>query len=146
MYVFKLQSVLEYRKNIEEKIHNDFSEKKRELESEKLNLKCLIKERVDLIDEIRKMPGKKLYAEDIARHVAYIEKIREKEKQQKEIIERVKTELEIKRAELLDAVKKRKVMEKLKERHTEEYESNMGAIEQKNSDEMSVLKFGRREK
>ena len=146
MYVFKLQSVLDYRINIEEKILNDFSEKKRELEAEKLNLKCLIKERVDLIDEIRKMPGKKLYAEDIARHVDYVEKIREKEKQQKEIIERVKVELEVKREELLEAVKQRKVMEKLKERHTEEYESNMGALEQKNSDEMSVLKFGRREK
>jgi flagellar protein FliJ len=146
MYVFKLQSVLDYRKNIEEKILNDFSEKKRELETEKTNLKCLVKERVDLIDELRKMPGKQLHAEDIARHVAYVEKIREKEIKQKEIIERVKNELELKRSELLDAVKKRKVMEKLKERHTDEYESNMRAVEQKNSDEMSVLKFGRREK
>jgi flagellar protein FliJ len=146
MYVFKLQSVLDYRKNIEEKIHNDFSEKKRELETEKFNLKCLVKERVDIIDELRKMHGKSLHAEDIARYVSYVEKIREKEKKQKEIIERVKNELELKRNELLDAVKKRKVMEKLKERHTDEYESNMSAMEQKNSDEMSVLKFGRREK
>jgi flagellar FliJ protein len=92
------------------------------------------------------MHGKSLHAEDIARYVSYVEKIREKEKKQKEIIERVKNELELKRNELLDAVKKRKVMEKLKERHTDEYESNMSAMEQKNSDEMSVLKFGRREK
>jgi flagellar protein FliJ len=146
MYVFKLQSVLDYRKNIEEKIHNDFSEKKRELEAEKLNLKSLVKERVDLIDELRKIHGRTVHAGDIARYVAYVEKIRDREKKQKEIIERIKDELELKRSELLEAVKKRKVMEKLKERHTDEYDSNMNALEQKNSDEMSVLKFGRREK
>jgi flagellar biosynthesis chaperone FliJ len=37
-------------------------------------------------------------------------------------------------------------METLRERHLEEYEFNMRALEQKNSDEMSVLMYGRREK
>ena len=146
MYVFKLQSVLDYRKNIEEKILNDFSEKKRELEKEKTRLKGMIKERIDLIDELRKIHGKPLPPDEIAGRVNYVEKLREMEKKQKEVIDRVKDELEVKRIELLEAVKKRKIMEKLKERHAEEYDADMRNKEQKNSDEMAVLKFGRREK
>lgn len=146
MFVFKLQSVLDYRKNVEEKILNDFSEKKRELKEESLKLKNLEKERADLIEELRNMQGRKVYAEDIAVYVSYVKQVREKEENQKIIIAHVKEQLEAKRKELLEAVKKRKVMEKLKERHVEEDEFNMRALEQKNSDEMSVLRYGRREK
>ena len=53
-------------------------------------------------------------------------------------------QLETKRIELLDAVRKTKIMEKLKQRHAKEYKDDERALEQKNSDEMSVLKFGRR--
>lgn len=146
MFIFKLQSVLDYRRNIEEKILNEFSEKKRELDAEQQKLKQLIKERIDIIDELRKMQNKSLHADDIGNRVSYIEQLRKNELVQRKAISQVEAQLEAKRSELLDAVKKRKVMEKLKERHTEEYESNVRAYEQRDSDEMSVLKYGRREK
>lgn len=146
MFVFSLQSVLDYRKNIEEKIHNEFSEKKRELELEELKLINLINERADLIGELRKMQNKSLPVDDIARYISYVEQVRENEKKQRITIAQVSEELEVKRNELLEAVKKRKIMERLKERHAEEYIIAARALEQKNSDEMAVLRFGRREK
>jgi flagellar FliJ protein len=146
MFVFRLQSVLDYRENIQEKVLNEFSEKKRELETEESRLKYLINERINLIGELRKMKDKLLHVDDIAHRVSYVEQVREKEHNQKQVIAKVMEQLESKRAELLEAVKKKKVMERLKETHAEEYESNINALEQKNSDEMSVLKFGRREK
>jgi flagellar FliJ protein len=146
MFVFRLQSVLDYRKNIEEKILGEFSEKKRQLEMEELRLNNLIMERENLIDELRKMQERSLHADEIARYVSYIEQVRDNEEKQKKVIAQVKEQLEVIRKELLEAVRKEKVMEKLKERHTEEYEGAMRALEQKNSDEMSVLKFGRRQK
>jgi flagellar protein FliJ len=146
MFIFKLQSVLEYRKNIEEKILNDFSEKKRELKEERLKLKNLVEERANLIEALRNMQGLKVLAEDIAALVSYVEQVREEEKKQKKVITQVKEQVEAKRKELLEAVKKRKVMEKLKERHLEEYEFDMRALEQKDSDEMGAIRYGRREK
>lgn len=146
MFVFSLQSVLDYRKNIEEKILGEFSEKKRELELEKLKLINLINERANLLDELRKMQNKSLHVDDIARRISYVEQLRENEKQQNIIIAQVSEQLEAKRNELLEAVKKTKIMEKLKERHVEQYENDERAYEQKNYDEMAVLKFGRREK
>lgn len=146
MFVFSLQPVLDYRKNIEKKILNEFSEKKRELELEELKLQNLIKEWSNLIAELRKMQNKSLHVDEIARYVSYVGRVRENENKQNIIIAQVSGQLEAKRMELLEAVKKRKIMEKLRKRYAEEYESNMRAFEQKNSDEMAVLKFGRREK
>jgi flagellar protein FliJ len=144
MFVFKLQSVLDYRENIEEKILNEFSEKKRELEIEELRLKSLIQERENLIGELRKMQDKSVRVDDIARCVSYVEKIRENEEKQIKVITQVREQLEAKRKELLEAVKKTKIMKKLKNRHAEEYADSLRAFEQKNSDEMAVLRFGRR--
>ncbi len=144
MFIFKLQSVLEYRKNIEEKIQNEFSGTKRELDAQKSRMKSLIKERAYLIAEMRNMQDKPVPADDFAVQFSYVKQVRENEKIQKIVIRNAKEQVESKRKELLEAVKKRKIMEKLKERHTEEYNSNLRNAEQKSSDEMSVLKFGRR--
>ena len=137
---------MDYRKNIEERILNAFSEKKRELELEELKLQNLSEEKRDIIDQLKKMQDKSLHIDDIARYVSYVERIGENEKRQNIIIAQASEQLEAKRMELLEAVKKRKVIEMLKDRHAEEYANAERALEQKNSDEMAVLKFGRREK
>ena len=144
MFVFKLQSVLDYRKRIEEKILGEFSGIKRELQEEKLLLRNLMMERESLIDELRNMENKSMQADDIALYVSYVEQMRENEQKQKQVVAQVEEQLEIKKKELLAAVTQVKVMERLKERHTEEYETAARAFEQKTSDEMSVLKYGRR--
>jgi len=146
MFIFRFQSVLDYRKNIEEKVLNEFSEKKRQLEREKIILKNLVSERLGLIDELKKMLNKLLPVDDIALYVSYVEKVRKNEQKQKKVIAQVKEQLEALRKELLEAVKKAKVMEKLKEKHSEEYDNTVKAFERLDSDEMAVLKFGRREK
>jgi len=142
--MFRFQTVLDFRKNLEEKILGEFSEKKRELESEELKLQNLTKEWSNLIGELKKMQNKAVPVGDIARYVAYIDQVKENESKQKIKIAQVSAQLETKRIELLDAVRKTKIMEKLKQRHAKEYEDTERAFEQKNSDEMAVLKFGRR--
>ncbi|MEE9911275.1 MAG: flagellar export protein FliJ [Deltaproteobacteria bacterium] len=144
MFKFKLQSVLEYRLNIEEKILNEFSDLKRSLEEQKAILRTLIAERESLINDLRNMQRTMMRADDIATIVAYIENIRMKEKDQKNVIHQAKEQVENKRKELMEAVRNRKVMENLRDKHAEAYHKNLGELEQKNSDEMSVLKFGRR--
>ncbi|MEN6469831.1 MAG: flagellar export protein FliJ [Smithella sp.] len=145
MFKFKLQSVLEYRHNIEEKILNEFSDLKRILEEKKAVLKALIDERHRLMDELRNMQRSMMRADDLAALVAYVENLRLKEKEQKNIIEQASEKVEAKRKELMEALKNKKVMENLRDKHAEEYQKNMNELEQKNSDEMSVLKYGRRE-
>ncbi len=144
MFKFKLQSVLEYRLNVEEKILNEFSELKRHLDAQKAILNALIKERENHIDDLRNMQRTMMKADDVAAILGYIENLREREKEQKNVIHHAKEAVEQKRKDLVEAVKNRKVMENLRDKHAEEYLKNLNETEQKNSDEMSVLKFGRR--
>jgi flagellar protein FliJ len=146
MFQFKLQSVLEYRLNVEEKILNEFSDLKRDLEEQIKILKALIAERLRLIDDLRNMQRSTIRPDDITTLVGYIEKIRLKEEEQKIVIHQAQERVESKRQELMETVKNRKIMENLREKHEEAYHQNLNKLEQKNSDEMSVLKFGRREK
>lgn len=145
MFKFKLQSVLEYRLNIEEKIQGEFSGVRRYLEEQKSILKALVSERENLMNDLRNMQQVTMRADDIVTLVAYVETIRHKEKDQKNIIHQAKEQVETKRKEMVEAVKNRKVMENLRDKHAEEYKKNTNDLEQKSSDEMSVLKFGRRE-
>jgi flagellar protein FliJ len=145
MFKFKLQSVLEYRINIEEKILNEFSDVKRYLEEQKAVLRALISERESLINDLRNMQNGKIRADDIATLVQYVENIRVKEKEQKNVIHKAKEQVENKRKVLVEAVRNRKVMENLRDKQAEDYQNNFNKLEQKNSDEMSVLKYGRRE-
>jgi flagellar FliJ protein len=144
MFKFKLQSVLEYRRNVEERVQGEFSEFKRYLEEQKAVLSALVKERKAFMEDLRSMQRGSIRADDIAALVAYVEVIREKETAQMEVIRKAQDDLEKKRLELIDAVKNRKVMESLREKHEEEYRKHLRETEQKHSDEMAVLKFGRR--
>lgn len=145
MFKFKLQSVLEYRVNVEEKIQGEFSEVKRRLEEQKGILKALVSERENIVNDLRNMQQAPMRADDIAAMFAYVETLRHKEKDQKIVIHQAKEKVEAKRKELVEAVKNRKVMENLKTKHEETYKKEINDLEQKNSDEMAVLKFGRRE-
>lgn len=145
MFKFKLQSILEYRLNIEEKIQGEFSGAQRYLAAQKAVLKALVAEREKLMNDLRNMQQVAIRADDIATLVAYVEAIRHKETDQHNVIHQAKEQVEAKRKELVEAVKNRKVMENLRDKNEEEYKKNFSDLEQKNSDEMSVLKFNRRE-
>jgi len=131
--------------NIEEKIHNEFSDVNRHLNQQKDILKAMMVERERLVNDLRTMQKATMRADDIATLVGYIENLRGQEKEQKNVIHQAKEAVEAKRKELVEAVKNKKVLENLREKHAEEYRKNLSEVEQKNSDEMSVLKFGRRE-
>ena len=146
MFKFKLQSVLDYRLNIEEKILNEFSELKRKLDEQKALLEALVSERESRVADLRNMRSATMKADDIASILAYVEHLHEREKQQEEVIRQTGEAVEEKRKYLVEAVKNRKVMENLKDRHEQDYIKDFNETEQKNSDEMSVLKFGRRVK
>ena len=79
MFVFRFQTVLDFRKNVEEKILGEFSEKKRQLEFEELKLQNLMKEWSALLGELKKMQNKAVPVGDIARYVAFIDQVKENE-------------------------------------------------------------------
>ena len=140
-YNFSMERVLEWRENLEKNSMERFTVIQNELIHEKNILLSLTKE-YEVIKEkglsyknINELRQLQLYKQTLEDRIDY----------QNQVIHKKNEELEEMRLELIAAQKDRKIMEKLKERDYTKYQHEMLAFEQKELDEMAVLKFKRAE-
>jgi len=143
MFHFKLQPVLDYRKQIEEQFLSEFADTKRRLNYEKERLELLENKKKDLITQLESMGEGDVTVADISLCQSYLERMRDEEICQCKVVVRLDEELENKRIKLVDAIKKRKVLEIIKEKKTEEYKTNLIYNERKELDEFGVSRSGR---
>ena len=143
MFNFRLQPVLKHRKQVEERLMLEFADRKRNLDCEEETLKKLRRERAGLIFRLKKMGESKLSAADASNYLSYISHIKDEENHRKEIICQIGKELEEKRTKLVNASRKRRILEIIKEKKLEEYRLSLITREQKELDESWLLRFGR---
>ena len=143
MFNFRLQSVLDYIKQLEEKVVSEFADTKRRFDCEKDILKKLKKERLDLVSRLNGMEGPKLCSANVSAYFLYINYIKHKEKYHEEIISGIVRELEEKRLELLNVIKKRKILEMVREKKLEEYRIYLISKERKELDELGTSRYAR---
>jgi len=140
-YNFSMERVLEWRENLEKNSMERFTVTQNELIHEKTILSALTKEY-----EITKVKGLSYKNINELRQLQlYKQTLEDKIDYQNQVIYKKNKELEEIRLELIAAQKDRKIMEKLKERDYTKYQHEMLAFEQKELDEMAVLKFKRAE-
>jgi len=116
VFKFDMEAVLDYRVQIEEQCQLAFSNAVKCLQSARVVLAELQKERNELIRNFTKIQGKALRADVIQRHFAFIEYLKGNEEEQMTVIRKMEEEANEKRLLLLDAMKKRKVMDTLREK------------------------------
>jgi flagellar FliJ protein len=141
MFKFKLQTVLEYRKIIEEKMLLRFSEAARNLNEEKRKLELLEQEKLNIVGILKGLQENTTSVENITLLVKYIGTLQEKENRQREIIHELSVALDLKRKELLESVQKRKIIEKLREKKLENYHHDIAEYDRKVMDEMGITRF-----
>ena len=136
-YNFSMERVLQWRESLEKSSMEKFATVQNELNHEKYILNELYKE----FEAIKEKGLKCKNINELKQVQFYKQDIEDKIEMQKEIIEKKSEELEAMRLELVEAQKDRKIMEKLKERDYTDYQNEVKAVEQKQLDEMAVLKF-----
>jgi flagellar protein FliJ len=141
MYTFRLQSVLDVRQALEEKALVAFSDERGRLTREEEILSALLRERAGHVDELREASHHPLRAEQITLLVSYLDLLRKKIETQQEAVRQATLAVETRRAELLEAVTKKKVMERLKEKQLAEFHWETRLRERRDLDEMAVLRF-----
>lgn len=136
-YSFSMEKVLEWRQNIEKNtmekfaiVQSKLSLQQADLEKMKVRLKE-INERVKPYKNIEELKQKDFYK------VVLVEQM----ERQEDLISKSKEELEEMRLELIQAQKDRKIMEKLREKDINAYEKGLRHMEQKEIDEMAVMKY-----
>ena len=141
MFTFRLQSVLDVRQALKEKALVAFFDEGRRLAREEEILTALLQDRESHVDQLREAANRTLRVSHVAVLVSYLEILRQRIDAQKIVISEASRALEEKRAELIEAAKKKKIMETLKENQLAEYRWETLTRERKELDELAVLRF-----
>jgi flagellar FliJ protein len=141
MFHFDLDAVLNYRVKREEQCQLAFSDALKRLQAARDVLEYLKKEKNDLIRHFAKMQKSSLHSDVIQRHFAFIEFLKRKEENQEAIICKMEEEADVERQILLEAVKKRKAMETLREKRMAEFIQETAAKDRKELDDFTIIKF-----
>lgn len=141
-YKFKLQKVLDYRTDFEDKKKEEFAEAQKIYidEKDKLNKLVNTKEK----EKQRSMDMKSIF--EYQNYVKYIEFLNNKIEIQRHNLSVAEKFLSEKTEELVDAMKEKKVMEKLRDKTKNEFEYDASVKEQKQNDDFALFSFVRTER
>jgi flagellar export protein FliJ len=144
MFNFKLQTILDVRKTLEDKVLQEFSQKQKELQRENEQLLSIQMQKTALIDELRNVQGKTVKVSEIKMNAEYTRKCMKSEELQKEQVKEAEKMADIKKEALFDAIKKRKSMEILKTRQYNQHQSDLNLVERTAIDEMALVRHNRK--
>ena len=147
MFTFILQPVLDYRKLQEEKAQQEFAFKLRELEIEKQTLAAIAGEKAVLAGRFQELSAGKIEikADDFATLTSRLELLRIRQRLQERVVIEKEEAKELSRHAMLEAMRNKRVMELLMDRHLGNYRMEVKRRETRLLDEFGVRSYGRRD-
>ena len=116
MYRFNLESLLNYRRYQEEILQKELADFKNQLVKHEQQLRQLVQARRKASLELHQRQKKGGTVCGLMMYFRYLDRLAADIEKQKRLVGQVRKQFEQKRRELLDIVKKRKTLEKLKEK------------------------------
>jgi flagellar export protein FliJ len=145
MFHFELQTILNVRKTMEDKVLQEFSQQQRELQRENELLQSIQQRKRSLIDELRNVQGKTVNVTEITANAENIQGCLKSEELQKEQVSKAVRMADIKKEALFDAIKKRKSIETLKTKQFKQHQSALNLLERNAMDEIALVRHNRKE-
>ena len=144
MFRFRFEQILNVRKLAEEQVLQEFSEQVRGLELEKERLRSIRGEKAAVLAELMRRQEGSLNAGEIGIAFGYIRDLRQREVAQVVLIADREKALEGKREELAEAMKRRKIMEILRQKKFEQYWKEWNHKESVELNEQGIIRFLKR--
>jgi flagellar FliJ protein len=144
LFKFKLQTILNLRKTLEEKVLLEFSDEQKRLGRENDRLQTIRSNKMALTDELRDIKGKVVNISEITMNADGIVLYRKQEEIQREQVKEAVKRVDLKREALFEAMKQRKSMEKVKSRRFEQHLAETDLLERTAIDEMVIVRHNRR--
>ncbi|RLF97400.1 MAG: flagellar export protein FliJ [Candidatus Wolframiiraptor sp.] len=144
MFKFRLESLLSYRKFIEDKLQRELNEFKRLLEEEKEKMKAYKDKRKLILDKLKEKECEDLSITELTVCISFIEILSEDIEQQKKMLKEMDDKLEQKRQDLIEAQKKKKMLEKLKLKQWKFYLHDLNKKEEKFLSEVTINRFNQK--
>lgn len=143
MYKFSLETVLNHRKQREEALQKEFSILQKELFIERERLEMLEEIRRRNLEELQRKQRGGTSASGVMLYDNYIKQISKDLEKQTDKITEGEGNLHQKRGELIEAMKRRKTLDRLKEKEWEAYRKEFERKEQIFMSEIAISGFNR---
>ena len=141
MYHFKLQALLNHRRHQEEVCQKELAEAQRDLSDTQKKLKSIRKDKRDNIQKLQARQTERHNASNILIFINYIEQLSRDLDAQMQQVDHTSQHVTEKRDNLIAIMKKRKTLEKLKEKQWLEYQQKMMQAERKFNDEIAATRY-----
>ena len=142
---FRLQGVLRYREAQEESKKREFGATIGHLKHEEAHYSKIVND-IDKHDDLREKSGKgKILAINLIRNFYYSRSLERKKSDQSKAVETAQEAVDEKRVELVETTKKKKTLERLRERRLEEHNKEVIKEEQALIDEIATQGQNKRE-
>ena len=144
MHRFKLEALLNHRRHLEDICQKELAASERLLADEKGKLSRWKKEKRDNIEILQVKQKQKINVSDIVLSVNYLQRLSENIEVQKQCVREATKKVNQRRQELIIIVKKRKTLEKLKEKDRLAYQQKLMQNERKFMDEVASTSHARK--
>jgi flagellar FliJ protein len=144
MYTFKLQTVLDHRQFIEDNLKKEFADIRQQAETARQELERLKGKAMNTAAVLKQEQAAGLSSAQVVAYHAYLNRLGDRLNRQASLIHEVEEKESQKQDELLEAMKRRQILEKLKDQGLDRYQSTMSQREMKFIDEIAVNQFVRK--
>jgi flagellar protein FliJ len=144
MYTFKMQVVLDHRQFIEDSLQKELADIRQQVNDARAHLKALQEKAMDTAETLKQQQTDGLSSDRVVAYHAYLERLYGDIDRQERLIDEINLQERRKQAELLEAVKKRQILETLKEQEFQRYTQAMLKKDMNFIDEIAVNQFARK--
>ena len=142
-FVFRLESFFQLKRKLEEQAKLAYGQALAALEREKQKKAAMERQRAAVLRQFREQLRKQVDADAFRRNNLFLDALKYRIRAQEKVIAQAEAFAEEKRLALVEAMKERKMLEKLKERHHELYMTEESRAEQKRVDEIVSYQYNK---
>lgn len=143
MYTFNLQVALDHRQFLEDNLKKELAEIKQVAKARE-QLDTMKRKEMDTAAVLKDEQAKGLSSDGVIAYHAYLKRLADRIKRQKSTLGKLMEAESEKQGQLLEAMKRRQILEKLKERGLDRYNRTMLKKEMELIDELAVNRFARK--
>jgi flagellar FliJ protein len=144
MHTFNMQTVLDHRQYIEDRLKKDLAEIRQKIMAARQQMQSLKQKEANTRQSLKTAQAKGVSSDHVVAYLAYLNRLSDSIAGQETVIGEIKDQESKTQDALLEAMKKRQVLEKLKEQSLDRYNRILLKKEMNFIDEIAVNQFVRK--
>lgn len=144
MYTFNLQIVLDHRQFVEDNLKKEVAEIQQQVTQTRQELDMMKRKEMDTATVLKEEQSKGLSSDGVIAYHTYLKRLADRIESQASTLGKLAEAESEKKNELLGAMKRRQILEKLKEQGLDRYNQALLKKEMELIDELTVNRFARK--